>query len=126
MACLTKEKYPKGAIKGGEAYRYENSKAGYWNGYFEVLELAAGELEKRFNHIIKSYYCNTKCPNCITMSDYKGVMKIHNCHGHMLVEKQCVADFASLLNGICLGNRHQTPEVSSAGITGLYCCIPPG
>ena len=126
MACLTKEKYPKGAIKEERPTGTKIQRLDIGMAILRYWELAAGELEKRFNHIIKSYYCNTKCPNCITMSDYKGVMKIHNCHGHMLVEKQCVADFASLLNGICLGNRHQTPEVSSAGITGLYCCIPPG
>ena len=34
----------------GQAHQYEEPKARYCHAYFETLELAAGEVEKRFDH----------------------------------------------------------------------------
>ena len=49
--CLPRQrKIPRRYDEGGQAHQYEEPKARYRHAYFETLELAAGEVEKRFNH----------------------------------------------------------------------------
>lgn len=49
--CLPRHrKIPRRYDAGGQAHQYEEPKARYRHAYFETLELAAGEVEKRFDH----------------------------------------------------------------------------
>ena len=43
-------KIPRRYDEGGEAHQYEEPKVRYRHAFFETLELAAGEVEKRFDH----------------------------------------------------------------------------
>ena len=43
-------KIPRWYDEGGQGHLYEEPKARYRHAYFEALELAAGEVEKRFDH----------------------------------------------------------------------------
>lgn len=49
--CLPQyRKVPRRYDGGGQAHQYEEPKARYRHAYFETLDLAAGEVEKRFDH----------------------------------------------------------------------------
>lgn len=49
--CLPRQrKTPKRYDQGGQSHQYECPKAKYRHAYFETIELAAGEIEKRFAH----------------------------------------------------------------------------
>ena len=49
--CLPRQrKTPRKYDEGGLAHQYQDPKARYRHAYFETLELAAGEIEKRFDH----------------------------------------------------------------------------
>ena len=43
-------KTPRRYDQGGQSHQYECPKARYCHAYFETIELAAGEVEKRFAH----------------------------------------------------------------------------
>ena len=46
----TVQKIPRQYDEGGQGHQYEEPKARYRHAYFKALELAAGEVEKRFDH----------------------------------------------------------------------------
>ena len=49
--CLSRHrKIPRRYDEGRQAHQYEEPKARFCHAYFETLELAAGEIEKRFDH----------------------------------------------------------------------------
>ena len=49
--CLPRHrKIPRRYDEGGQAHQFADPKARYRQGYFETLELAAGDVEKRFDH----------------------------------------------------------------------------